>query len=185
MINEIRQNAETRMKKAIESLRHEMAKIRTGRANVSLLDHVQVDYYGNSTPLSQVASVTTSDARTLLVTPWEKSMVSAIEKAILTSDLGLNPATSGAAIRVPMPALTEERRKEMIKIVRAEAEQGRVSIRNIRRDANNQLKELVKSKDISEDEERRANDMIQKLTDKSISDVDNLLTEKEKDLMEI
>lgn len=185
MINEIRQDAERRMGKAIDSLRHEMAKIRTGRANVSLLDHVQVEYYGNPTPLSQVASITISDARTLLVTPWEKPMVQIIEKAILTSDLGLNPATSGSAIRVPMPPLTEERRKEMIKIVRSEAEQGRVSIRNIRRDANNQLKELVKSKEISEDEERRANDVVQKLTDKSIADVDALLVEKEKDLMEI
>ena len=185
MINDIKQNAEKRMKKTVESLQHEMSKIRTGRANASLLDHVQVDYYGNLTPLSQVASVASSDSRTLLVTPWEKSMVAAIEKAILTSDLGLNPATAGSAIRVPMPALTEERRKEMIKIVRGEAEQGRVSIRNIRRDANNQLKELVKSKAIAEDDEHRANDLIQKLTDKYIAEADTVLADKEKDLMVI
>ncbi len=162
-----------------------MAKIRTGRANASLLDHVQVDYYGNLTPLTQVANITSSDSRTLLVTPWEKSMVSAVEKAILTANLGLNPATAGTAIRVPMPALTEERRKEMIRIVRGEAEQGRVSVRNVRRDANNQLKDLVKDKAISEDDERRASDIIQKLTDKYIAEVEDVLTEKEKDLMEI
>jgi ribosome recycling factor len=185
MINDIKQDAEKRMKKTIESLRHEMAKIRTGRANASLLDHVQVDYYGNLTPLTQLANITSSDSRTLMVTPWEKNMVAAVEKAILTSDLGLNPATSGSAIRVPMPALTEERRKEMIRIVRGEAEQGRVSVRNVRRDANNQLKELVKEKAISEDEERRATDLIQKLTDKYIAEVEEVLTQKEKDLMEI
>ncbi|ARB91150.1 ribosome recycling factor [Legionella longbeachae] len=185
MINEIKQDSERRMKKTIEALRIDMSKIRTGRANVGLLDHVQVDYYGNLTPLSQVANVTASDSRTILVTPWEKSMVSAIEKAILTSDLGLNPATTGNAIRVPMPPLTEERRKELIKVVRNEAEQGKVSIRNIRRDANNQLKDLVKDKSISEDDERRAAEAIQKLTDKYILEVDALLAEKEKDLMEV
>lgn len=185
MINDIKRDAEKRMQKTVESLKHEMSKIRTGRANASLLDHVQVDYYGNLTPLTQLANITSSDSRTLLVTPWEKSMVAAVEKAILTSDLGLNPATAGAAIRVPMPALTEERRKEMIKIVRGEAEQGRVSIRNVRRDANNQLKELVKDKAIPEDEERRASDVIQKLTDKYIAEVEVVLSEKEKDLMEI
>lgn len=185
MINDIRQDAEKRMKKTVESLQHELTKIRTGRANASLLDHVQVDYYGNLTPLSQVASVTSSDSRTLLVTPWEKSMVAAIEKAILNSDLGLNPATAGSAIRVPMPALTEERRKEMTRVVRAEGEQGRVAIRNVRREANAQLKEMVKDKMISEDDEHRANDQIQKLTDKYIADVDAVLGEKEKDLMEI
>ncbi|MGQ3891173.1 ribosome recycling factor [Legionella sp. CNM-4043-24] len=185
MINDIKQNAEKRMKKAVESLQHEFGKIRTGRASASFLDHVQVDYYGNSTPLSQVASVTSSDSRTLLVTPWEKSMVAAVEKAILNSGLGLNPSTAGSAIRVPMPPLTEERRKELIKVVRAESEQGRVSVRNIRRDANNQLKDLVKDKSISEDEERRANDVIQKLTDKYIAEVDAALAVKEKDLMEI
>ncbi|HAZ7571888.1 ribosome recycling factor [Legionella sp. PATHC032] len=185
MINEIKQDSEKRMKKTIEALHTDMSKIRTGRANASLLDHVMVDYYGSPTPLSQVANITTSDPRTILVTPWEKSMVAAIEKAILNSDLGLNPATAGTAIRVPMPPLTEERRKELIKVVRHEGEQGRVSIRNIRRDANNQLKELVKEKAISEDDERRAAEAIQKLTDRYISEVDAVLAEKEKDLMEI
>ena len=185
MINNIKQDAEKKMRKTVDALRHEMGKIRTGRANASLLDHVQVDYYGNLTPLSQIANVTSSDSRTLMVTPWEKGMVSAIEKAILTSDLGLNPATAGSAIRVPMPALTEERRKEMIKVVRSEAEQGRVSIRNIRRDANTHLKDLVKSKAMSEDDERRAIEIVQKLTDKHIAEVDEVLAAKEKDLMEI
>ncbi|HAT1992638.1 TPA: ribosome recycling factor [Legionella pneumophila] len=185
MINEIKQDSEKRMKKTIEALHTDMSKIRTGRANASLLDHVMVDYYGSPTPLSQVANITTSDSRTILVTPWEKSMVAAIEKAILNSDLGLNPATAGTAIRVPMPPLTEERRKELIKVVRHEGEQGRVSIRNIRRDANNQLKELVKEKAISEDDERRAAEAIQKLTDRYIFEVDAVLAEKEKDLMEI
>ena len=184
MINDIKQDAEKRMQKTVESLRHELTKIRTGRANASFLDHVQVDYYGNMTPLSQVASVTSSDARTLLVTPWEKSMAAAVEKAILNADLGLNPSAAGSAIRVPMPALTEERRKEMAKVVRGEGEQGRVAIRNIRRDANNQLKDLVKDKVISEDDERRAGEVIQKLTDKFIADIDVVITAKEKDLME-
>ncbi|RUR06884.1 ribosome recycling factor [Legionella sp. km772] len=185
MINEIKQDAEKRMKKTIESLQIDMAKVRTGRASAGFLDHVQVDYYGTLTPLTQVASITTSDSRTLLVTPWEKSMVAAVEKAILTSDLGLNPATAGSAIRVPMPALTEERRKELIKVVRNEGEQSKVSIRNIRRDANSQLKDLVKDKSISEDDERRAIEVIQKLTDKYIAEVDAVLAVKEKDLMEI
>lgn len=185
MINEIKLDAEKRMKKTVESLQHEMTKIRTGRANASFLDHVMVDYYGNLTPLSQVATVNTSDSRTLLVTPFEKSMVAAVEKAILTSDLGLNPASAGTAIRVPMPPLTEDRRKEMTRVVRAEAEQGRVSIRNIRRDANSHVKDLVKSKQISEDDERRANDVVQKLTDKYIAELDMVLAEKEKDLMQI
>ncbi|MGC1181364.1 ribosome recycling factor [Legionella sp.] len=185
MINEIKQDSEKRMKKTIDALHIDMSKIRTGRANVGLLDHVQVDYYGTQTLLSQVANIAASDSRTLLITPWEKTMVAAIEKAILTSDLGLNPATSGSAIRVPMPPLTEERRKELIKVVRNEGEQGKVSIRNIRRDANNQLKELVKNKAISEDDERRATEVIQKLTDKYILEIDALLVEKEKDLMEV
>ena len=185
MINDIKLDTEKRMKKTVVSLQHEMTKIRTGRANASFLDHVQVDYYGSLTPLNQIASVTSSDSRTLLVTPFEKSMVAAVEKAILTSDLGLNPATAGSAIRVPMPALTEERRKEMIRIVRAEAEQGRVSIRNVRRDANSHLKDLVKDKSIAEDDERRANDLVQKLTDKYIAEVDAVLAEKEKDLLVI
>jgi ribosome recycling factor len=173
------------MKRAIEALQVDMTKIRTGRANASLLDHVMVDYYGSITPLNQVANITTSDSRTLTVTPWDKSMVAAVEKAILNSDLGLNPASAGSAIRVPMPPLTEERRKELIKVVRHEGEQGKVSIRNVRRDANNQLKDLVKDKAISEDDERRAGEVIQKLTDKYIAEVDAILVEKEKDLMEI
>ena len=185
MINDIKLDTEKRMKRSVESLQHEMTKIRTGRANAGLLDHVQVDYYGSLTQLNQVASVNNSDARTLLVTPFEKSMIAAIEKAILTSDLGLNPSTAGSAIRVPMPALTEERRKEMIRVVRGEAEQSRISIRNVRRDANTHLKDLVKDKKISEDDERRAIDVIQKLTDKYIADVDVVLAAKEKDLMEI
>lgn len=185
MINEIKQDSEKRMKKTIESLKIDMTKIRTGRASAGFLDHVMVDYYGTPTPLSQVANVTTSDSRTIMVTPWEKSMVAAVEKAILTSDLGLNPATAGSAIRVPMPPLTEERRKELIKVVRNEGEHGRVSIRNIRRDANSQLKDLVKDKSISEDDERRATEVIQKLTDKYIAEVDTVLVEKEKDLMQI
>ncbi|MBA2652559.1 MAG: ribosome recycling factor [Tatlockia sp.] len=185
MIDDVKQEAERRMKKAVESLKNDLTKVRTGRANAGLLDHVQVDYYGNLTPLSQVANVNASDSRTLLVTPWEKSMVAAIEKAILTSNLGLNPSTQGTAIRIPMPPLTEERRKELGKVVRNEGEQGRVSIRNIRRDANSSLKDLVKEKAISEDDERRATDLIQKLTDKYIAEIDVALTEKEKDLMEI
>lgn len=184
-MNDIKAETEKKMKRAVESLQHEMTKIRTGRANASLLDHVQVDYYGTLTSINQVANITSSDSRTLLVTPWEKSMVSAIEKAILTSGLGLNPATAGSAIRVPMPALTEERRKEMTRIVRGEAEQARVSIRNIRRDANNHFKESVKEKTMAEDDERRANEYIQKLTDKYISEIDAVLANKEKDLMEI
>lgn len=182
MIDSIKSDAEKKMKKAVESLQHEMSKIRTGRANSGLLDHVQVDYYGNLTPINQVATVSHSDARTLLVTPFDKSMVAAVEKAILTSDLGLNPATAGASIRVPMPPLTEERRKDLIKVVRAEAEQGRVTVRNIRRDANQQLKEL---KTISEDDERRAMDIIQKMTDKYSAEIDVVLAQKEKDLMEV
>jgi ribosome recycling factor len=185
MVNEVKQDTSMRMQKTVESLQHEMGKIRTGRANASLLDHVMVDYYGSPTPLSQVANVTSSDARTLTVTPWEKSMMAAIEKAILNSDLGLNPSNSGTVIRVPMPPLSEERRKEMIRVVRAEAEQGRVSIRNIRRDANHQLKERVKAKEISEDDERRGSDVVQKLTDQYIAEIEVVLTNKEKDLMEI
>lgn len=182
-MNAIKIDAEKKMKKAVESLQHEMSKIRTGRANASLLDHVNVEYYGQMTLLSQVANVSASDSRTLLVTPFEKSMMAVIEKAILTSDLGLNPSSTGTAIRVPMPALTEERRKEMIRIVRGEAEQGRVSVRNARQDANKKFKELVKSKVISDDDERRSNDDIQKLTDKYTAEVDCLLAVKEKELM--
>lgn len=182
MIDNIKVDAEKKMKKAVESLQHEMSKIRTGRANAGLLDHVQIDYYGSLMPLNQVATVSHSDARTLLVTPFDKSMIAAVEKAILTADLGLNPATAGSAIRVPMPPLTEERRKDLIKVVRSEAEQGRVTIRNIRRDANQHLKDL---KTISEDDERRANDAIQKITDKYTAEMDAILAHKEKDLMEV
>ena len=182
MIDTIKTDAEQRMKKAVEALQHEMSKIRTGRANSGLLDHVQVDYYGNPTPLNQVASVSLSDSRTLLVTPFDKSMVAAIEKAILNADLGLNPSSMGAAIRVPMPPLTEERRKDLIRVVRGEAEQGKVSVRNIRRDVLQKLKEI---KTVSEDDERRATDLIQKITDKYIADMDLILAQKEKDLLEI
>lgn len=185
MIDEIQQDAQQRMNKSIESLKKDLANVRTGRAHVSLLDQIQVDYYDNPTPLNQVASVSVGDARTLNVTPWEKTMVQAIEKAIMKSDLGLNPSSTGMVIRVPMPALTEERRKELIKVVRNDAEHGRIAIRNIRRDANNQFKELVKEKEISEDEERRASDAIQKLTDRFIGEVDTLLSVKEKDLLEV
>lgn len=185
MTDAIKKDARTRMGKSIESLRNEMAKIRTGRAHTSLLDHVTVEYYGSEVPISQVANVNVEDARTLTVTPWEKAMVGKVEKAIMTSDLGLNPATVGAVIRVPMPALTEERRKDLVKVVRHEAENARVAIRNIRRDANNALKALVKDKEISEDEERRGQDEIQQLTDSHIADVDRILAEKEKELMEV
>ncbi|OGV28940.1 MAG: ribosome recycling factor [Legionellales bacterium RIFCSPHIGHO2_12_FULL_35_11] len=182
MFETIKREAEQKMRKAVDALHHEMTKIRTGRANASLLDHVQVEYYGNLTPLNQVASVSASDSRTILVTPFDKTMVADIERAIMNSDLGLNPSSAGTAIRVPMPALTEDRRRELIKVVRAEAEQGRVSVRNIRRDANNKLKE---EKTISEDDERRGNEVIQKLTDKHILEIDELLAHKEKDLLDI
>jgi ribosome recycling factor len=166
-------------------LKNELLKIRTGRAHTSLLDHVKVEYYGNEVPLNQAATVTVQDARTLAVQPWEKSLVPAIEKAIMSSDLGLNPVTAGEIIRVPLPMLTEERRKEMIRVVRQEAEAARVAIRNIRRDANGDLKDLLKEKEISEDDSRRGEDEVQKLTDKFVTEVDSLLEVKEKDLMEI
>ena len=185
MLNELKQQYEVKMQKAVQSLHHEMGKIRTGRAHASLLDHVMVDYYGQETLLNQVANVSAGDARTLLVTPWEKNMVPAIEKAILTSGLGLNPVTVGHVIRVPLPALNEERRKELIRVVRAEAETARVAVRNIRRDANQQLKDLVKAKTLSEDDERRGNDLIQKLTDLHIQAVEKELTDKEKDLLSL
>jgi ribosome recycling factor len=185
MTDSIKKDAKARMGKSIESLRNELAKIRTGRAHTSLLDHVMVEYYGSEVPISQVANVNVEDARTLTVTPWEKTMVSKVEKAIMTSDLGLNPSSMGTVIRVPMPALTEERRRDLVKVVRGEAENARVAIRNIRRDANNALKALVKDKEISEDEERRGQDEIQKLTDSHIEEVDKVLAEKEKELMEV
>jgi ribosome recycling factor len=185
MINDIKKDADVRMGKSIESLRGDLTKLRTGRAHTSLLDHITVDYYGTDTPLNQVATVAVADARMLTVTPWEKPMVQAVEKAIMTSNLGLNPATSGTLIRVPLPPLTEERRKDMIKLVRKEGEGAKVAIRNIRRDANSVIKELLKEKEISEDEERQGEEAIQKLTDKHVVEVDKLLEVKEKDLMEI
>lgn len=185
MIEEIKTDADSRMGKSIESLKTELTKIRTGRANVSLLDHVMVDYYGSEVPIAQAATVTVEDARTITVSPWEKNLIPAIEKAIMSSDMGLNPVTSGDIIRVPLPALTEERRKDFVKLVRQEAEQCRVAIRNIRRDANADLKELVKEKEISEDDERGALEYIQKLTDKHVKTVDDILASKEKELMEI
>ena len=185
MINDIKQESEGRMTKSIESLVTALSKVRTGRASAGFLDHVIVDYYGTPTPLNQVANVTAQDSRTLMVSPWEKIMVAPVEKAILNAGLGLNPATQGNAIRVPMPALTEERRRELTKVVRSEGEQCKVSIRNIRRDANSQLKDLVKDKDISEDEERRGMDLVQKITDKYTAEVDALLSQKETDLMEV
>ncbi len=185
MIDDIKKDADIRMGKSIESLRGDLTKLRTGRAHTSLLDHITVDYYGTDTPLNQVATVAVADARMLTVTPWEKPMVQAVEKAIMTSNLGLNPATSGTVIRVPLPPLTEERRKDMIKLVRKEGEGAKVAIRNIRRDANSDIKELLKEKEISEDEERQGEEAIQKLTDKHVVEVDKLLEVKEKDLMEI
>jgi ribosome recycling factor len=185
MIDEIKADADQRMGKSIESFKQELSKIRTGRAHPSLLDHLKVDYYGSDVPLSQAANIAVEDSRTLTVTPWEKPMVKIIEKAIMTSDLGLNPNTAGNVIRIPMPALTEERRKDMVKIVRNEAEGGRVAIRNIRRDANSDFKDLLKEKEISEDDERRAQDAIQKLTDQHIEQVDKLLAGKEAELMEV
>ncbi len=185
MINDILKDAEVRMGKSIEALKSELTKIRTGRAHPSLLDHVTVDYYGSEVPLSQVANIAVEDARTLTLSPWEKSMVSVVEKAIMTSDLGLNPATSGTVIRVPMPPLTEERRRDLIKVVKHEGEQCKVAIRNIRRDANSDFKSLLKDKEVSEDEARKAEDDVQKLTDRFVAEVDKLLETKEKDLLEI
>jgi len=185
MIEDIKKDAAERMRKSVEALVHELAKIRTGRAHPSLLDHVMVNYYGSDVPIKQVANIGAEDARTLAVSPWEKGMVQAVEKAILQSDLGLNPNTAGTVIRVPMPPLTEERRRDLIKVARHEAEQGRVAVRNIRRDANNELKDLVKEKLISEDDERRGQDVIQKLTDQYIKEVDRVLEDKEADLMSI
>jgi ribosome recycling factor len=184
-MHQIIKNAETRMRKSIDAYKAEIAKLRTGRAHPSILEHIRIDYYGTEMPLSQVANITASDARTLTINPWEKNMVSVIEKAILTSDLGLNPATSGTVIRVPMPPLNEERRKELIKVVRNEAETARVSVRNVRRDANTEIKELLKSKQITEDEERRLNDDVQKITDKCVVEIDHITVAKETDLMAI
>jgi len=185
MINEIIKTAEEHMAKSTGILQEELAKVRTGRAHPSLLEHLTVSCYGSDMPLNQVASVNISDSRTLTITPWDKNLVSAVEKAILQSDLGLNPATAGQVIRVPMPPLTEERRKDLVKVIRGEAENTRVAIRNIRRDANAQVKELLKAKSISEDEERQAEDKIQKLTDKYVAEVEDILKKKEEELMTI
>lgn len=182
---EVKKSTEQKMQKSIETLKTDLAKVRTGRAHVGILDHVMVDYYGTPTQITQVANLTLLDARTIGVQPWEKKMIAAIEKAIRESDLGLNPATVGDLIRVPTPALTEERRKEMVKLVRSEAEDAKIAIRNIRRDANETLKKLLKDKAISEDDERRTQDEVQKLTDKFVAEVDKLVLEKEKDVMTV
>tara|TARA_B100000287_G_scaffold236509_1_gene222666 strand:- start:3449 stop:4006 length:558 start_codon:yes stop_codon:yes gene_type:complete len=185
MIEDIKKEAEGRMEKSIDSLGTNLAKVRTGRAHPSILDSIMVEYYGNQTPLNQVSNIKVEDARTLQLTIWEKDMTSVVEKAILTSELGLNPAVSGNVIRIPMPPLTEERRLDLIKLVKQEAESSRVAIRNIRRDANNQLKDLLKNKDISEDDEKKSNDFIQKVTDAYIAKIEKLLEEKESDLMQV
>ena len=185
MIADVKKTAEQKMKKTIETLKSDLAKVRTGRAHTGLLDHITVDYYGTPTPLPQVSNVTLLDARTIGVTPWEKKMSGAIEKAIRDSDLGLNPSTTGDTVRVPMPALTEERRKELIKVVRHEGENARVAVRNVRRDAIHHLKELLKQKKVAEDAERRAQDDVQKLTDRHIAEIDKLLQQKETDLMAV
>lgn len=185
MINDITKNAELHMAKGVESLKVDLAKLRTGRAHPSLLEGVKVDYYGSESAIKNVANVTALDARTLSVTPWDKNMVKAVEKAIINANLGLNPVTDGNVLRVPLPPLTEERRKELVKVVKTDAEHARVAIRNMRRDANEKLKGLLKQKTISEDEERKAQDNIQKLTDKFIIEVDKLAEAKEKDLMTV
>ena len=185
MIAELRKSTEQRMQKSMESLKNDLGKIRTGRAHTGILDHVQVEYYGSMVPLSQVAGVTLIDARTIAVQPWEKPMLGKIEKAIRDADLGLNPSAQGDVVRVPMPALTEERRRELIKVVKQEGENAKVSIRNLRRDANNHLKEALKKKLVAEDDEHRAQDDIQKLTDRFVAEVDKLLADKEKDLMAV
>ena len=185
MIADIKKSAEQKMAKTLETLKADFGKIRTGRAHTGILDHVLVDYYGNPTLISQVANITLIDARTVGVQPWEKGMVAPVEKAIRDADLGLNPATNGDVIRVPMPMLTEERRRDLIKVVRAEVEQAKVAVRNVRRDANEHLKKLLKQKEVSEDEERRAQDEVQKLTDRFIAEIEKALQAKEADLMAV
>jgi ribosome recycling factor len=185
MIAELKKSTEQKMQKSLDALKHDLAKVRTGRAHTGILDHVQVEYYGSFLPINQVANVTLIDARTIGVQPWEKPMIPKVEKAIRESDLGLNPATQGDLIRVPMPMLTEERRKELIKVVKHEGEAAKVAVRNLRRDAIAHLKDALKKHELSEDDERRAQDDIQKLTDKYVAEVDKLLVEKEKDLMAI
>ena len=184
-IAEVRRSAEQKMQKSIESLRAGLAKIRTGRAHAGLLDHIHVDYYGSMVPIGQVANVTVQDARTIAVQPWEKKMVQVVDKAIRESDLGLNPSTSGDLIRVPMPPLSEERRRELTKVVRHEGEQAKVAVRNLRRDANEHLKKLLKDKEISEDDERRAQEVVQKLTDRFVVEVDRMLAVKEQEIMTV
>ena len=185
MLAELKKNAEQKMIKSLESLKNDLGKVRTGRAHTGLLDHVMVDYYGSMTSVNQVANVTLGDARTINVQPYEKNMIGPVEKAIRDADLGLNPATNGDLIRVPMPMLTEERRKDLIKVVRTEGENAKVAIRNIRRDANDALKRMIKDKEISEDDERRAQDEVQKLTDKNVVEIDKMLQVKEADLMAV
>jgi ribosome recycling factor len=185
MLDQIKKDAQTRMHKSVESLRHDLTKLRTGRATTALVDHLKVNYYGSDMPLTQVASVAVTDARSITITPWEKQMVAPIEKAIMASDLGLTPNTAGTTIRINIPALTEERRRELSKHVHAEGETAKVAIRNIRRDANHQVKELLKDKQVTEDEERRAEDDIQKLTDAAIKDVDEVVKAKEQELMAV
>lgn len=185
MIDGILTDAETRMGKSVDSLRSDLIKIRTGRAHPSLLDQIVVDYYGTDTPINQVANVTVEDARTLAVAPWEKQMVAVVEKAIMNSGLGLNPSTAGNLIRIPMPPLTEERRRELVKVVKNDGENAKIAVRNIRRDANSDFKELLKEKEISEDESRQAEDKVQKITDKYIASVDDVIVVKEKELMEV
>ncbi|MBI1173899.1 MAG: ribosome recycling factor [Sideroxydans sp.] len=185
MIADIKKNAEQKMTRSLETLKTDFGKVRTGRAHTGILDHVTVDYYGNPTPIGQVANLTLVDARTISVQPWEKNMVGPVEKAIRDADLGLNPATNGEMIRVPMPMLTEERRRDLIKVVKGEAENAKIAVRNVRRDANEQLKKLLKEKEISEDDERRAQDDIQKLTDRFVAEVDKALQTKEADLMAV
>jgi ribosome recycling factor len=185
MLEEIKKTAEQKMQKSLEALKNDLAKVRTGRAHTGLLDHVMVEYYGSMVAVNQVANVNLGDARTINVQPYEKNMIGKIEKSIRDSDLGLNPATNGDLIRVPMPMLTEERRRDLSKIVRTEGENAKVSIRNVRRDANDALKKLVKDKEVSEDDERRAQDEVQKMTDKAVAEVDKLLQVKEADLMAV
>jgi len=185
MIADVKKTAEQKMQKSLEALKADLGKVRTGRAHTGILDHVTVDYYGTQMPLNQVANLTLLDARTIGIAPWEKKMGAVIEKAIRDSDLGLNPATQGDLIRVPMPALTEERRRELIKVVKGEAENAKVAVRNLRRDANHHLKDLLKQKAVSEDDERRAQDEIQKLTDRFIAEIDRLLAAKEADLLAV
>ena len=184
-VADVRKSAEQKMQKSIEALKNDLGKVRTGRAHTGLLDHIMVDYYGNATPVPQIGSVSLMDARTLAVTPWEKKLLPVVEKAIRDSDLGLNPSSDGERVRVPMPPLTEERRRDLIKVVRHEAENARVAVRNIRRDANNHLKDMLKKKEVPEDQERKAQDEVQKLTDRFIGEIDKVLQQKEADLLAV